>query len=154
MTASRKAMTTFGALVSICAASPGLLYVAALGTVEGRPELVEPAEFSREAIESAWVACGESLPMRLRRLDPWTASAVILSGESRNAPSGIYAASRIASSHNLRHLVGRRWWHASNAALAIWISRNWTVEQLGASLAAYGGCKPRLRKSAIRARTG
>ena len=43
----------------------------------------------------------------------------------------------VARSYNATHLDDRRmlWWHASGAALTIWLTRNWTQEQILAAAA-------------------
>jgi hypothetical protein len=46
--------------------------------------------------------------------------------------SGADAAWLVARDYNASHLKSRRsiWWHLSGAALTIWITRNWTSDQV------------------------
>jgi hypothetical protein len=46
--------------------------------------------------------------------------------------SGADAAWLVARNYNASHLKNRRsiWWHLSGAALTIWITRNWTPDQV------------------------
>jgi hypothetical protein len=52
----------------------------------------------------------------------------------------------IARNYNGSHLKNRRmiFWHLSGAALTIWVSRNWTAEQIVAAAAAITRSRPKL----------
>jgi hypothetical protein len=49
-----------------------------------------------------------------------------------NRQAGVLLAWRVASDYSLSHMKhkGMGWWHFSGAALTIWLTRNWTADQL------------------------
>jgi hypothetical protein len=55
------------------------------------------------------------------------------SPEKREARGARFLSRRrwwVARSYNTKHLEDRRWWYPSGAALAIWLTRNWTADEL------------------------
>lgn len=120
---------------------PGIVYVAGLVLVKGRPAPVEAAALDKGARAHAMRACREEAPLRMEPLNPWHVSTRFLSDDPLGWEPGEYAASRIAMKHNIGHLAGGHFrWHISNTALTVWITRNWSAEQLYATALHHGLC--------------
>jgi hypothetical protein len=135
-------LSTALALAALVAALPGFAYVAGLAKAHGRPEPASPAHYSSEAVAAAWARCDEQLPLATQQLSPWGYAGRLLFGNALRAAPGERAAWRIAATHNVRHPVGGSfWWHMSGAALTIWLTRHWSAEQIGATLARDNLCR-------------
>jgi hypothetical protein len=129
-------------IVGLLMALPGLAYVAGLAKADGRPIPADPARFSQEAIAAAWLQCRETSPVSVQATNPWGFVGKFMFGNPLRTTPGERAAWRIASTHNARRPVSSKtWWHASGAALTIWITRHWSGEQIGATLVRDGLCK-------------
>lgn len=50
---------------------PGIAYVAGLARVDGRPVPADPTHYSKEAIDTAWSQCRDSLPVSVQTINPW-----------------------------------------------------------------------------------
>jgi hypothetical protein len=136
---SPKAIAALLAVLAIVGSLPGILYVAALWQVDGRPR---PLAASSLAASEAWQDCREPLPLRVQPLNPWGETTEFLFGDLRHAPPGSRAAWAIARNYNSNHLNGDHvWWHPSGAAMTIWITRNWSADQIASTAAAGGYCR-------------
>src|SRR5688500_22910 len=85
------------------AALPGIVYVAGLALVKGRPAPVEATALDKGALAHAMRACREEAPLRMEPLNPWHVSTRFLSDDPLGREPGEYAASRIAMKHNIGH---------------------------------------------------
>ena len=66
-------------------------------------------------------------------LSPWVyARDLATSGPSSSSMAGADAAWLIARRYSAGHLKKKRmlWWHLSGAALTVWITRNWSSDQV------------------------
>lgn len=126
---------------------PGVAYLVALNRVEGRPVAADPAAYTTETIGAAWALCREPLPLSVYTLNPWQWLISFHDLDIQHRPPGERAAAFVARRHNAGNPQTRNsfWWHASNAALMIWITRHWTAEQLGATVVRDGLCQPQRR---------
>lgn len=120
-----------GALIITVIASPMALYWLGLNGVEGLP--VKPVVLvSQERQLLVWVkARGHGIPT-ITPLNPYS-YVLLLAAKSPqpNAPGNLIAwwvASEYLHEH--RRYKGMGWWHLSGAALSIWISRNWSTEEM------------------------
>lgn len=128
-------------LVALPAALPGFVYIAGLAKVHDRPVPADPGLFGQEAIAAAWRQCRETPLLAVQATNPWSIAGRFLFGDPLRTVPGERSAWRIASAHNASHPVGGSlWWHISGSALAIWITRHWSAEQIGATLARDGLC--------------
>ena len=109
--------------------TPWLVYSIGLWAAGGLPEppkTIAPADAQRE-VWGTLLGVGEP---SLDPLTPYTYLAKLENpGEER---PGLLASYTVASDHLLAHrrFEGRQWWSLSNASLVIWLSRNWTIEQI------------------------
>jgi|SRR5450755_2606826 len=113
--------------LSAAAAVPWLMYWIGLSEIDGRPTPITHA-VTAEQIDGLFKRLRISQPAKLDPISPYS---YFLQGPRPGASSRI--AWVIASSHNVRHLSDRRYWHLSGAALTIWLTRNWTPTELIAS---------------------
>ena len=110
-------------------AAPLALYWLGLYAAGGRPE--EPAAIAlRDMQLIAWKSARGTGEPSVDPLNPYTYLWVAGSPGPRKA--GTLVAWRVASRHIQKHrrYQGMGWWHLSGAALTIWLTRNWSVEQL------------------------
>ena len=115
------------------------LYWFGLSNIEGRPK--PPTEVSN--IASDIVVLQQEFrsraPIAVHVLNPWTFAAAFLTERPNDLrlDIGSDAIWVIARTYNYTHLKDR-WmsnWHLSGAALSIWLSRNWTTDEIVASAA-------------------
>jgi hypothetical protein len=109
---------------------PWVLYGLGLQAVEGRPE--PPQRIAALAVQQqVWQRAGSAGPPEAVALDPVT---YLLSASVQARPPDIVAfAWRVASDHSRDHLqrdAGPLRRHLAGAALTIWLTRHWSVEQL------------------------
>jgi hypothetical protein len=108
--------------------APWGLYGLGLHGVDGRPSL--PTPVSLETQQKVWAeARGIGTP-RVGLLNPYTYFSVA-TDKGRDRP-GYLIAWWVASEYVRDHqrYRGMGWWHLSGAALTIWLTRHWTIEQL------------------------
>jgi hypothetical protein len=134
------------AIAFVCAAGilvlgvPLGLYALGLSNIEGRPE--PPTDTNHIAADTALLqqTFRSTAPVAVHVLNPWTYTATLLTQDPKNlrANNGSSAVWLIARDYNYKHLKNRKmsYWHLSGAALAIWVSRNWTTDQIVVAAAA------------------
>ena len=115
--------------VLLVAAAPLGLYWLGLNAVESLPVPPERVGSAQEQKE-AWIKVrGQGAP-QVQKLNPYSYLYSVVSAAPQD-PSAL-AAWQVASEHLLVHrrFTGMSWWHLSGAALTIWVSRNWSSEQI------------------------
>lgn len=120
-------------LVAIVAAAPWLAYGAGLLNLDGRPEPPPRAErLSVAEQEVVRIALRKSGALVVPELSPWGwAASLVVDPEELRRP-GVAAARAAAEAWTAGHLRLRHPWmrRTSSVALTIWLTRNWTTEQI------------------------
>lgn len=115
--------------VLLVVTGPLALYWIGLGAVESLPSPPSVmATTEQQAV--AWKRVrGQGAPY-IPRLNPY--SYIMSVAEAAPQDPGVLAAWYVASGHLLDHrrYRGMFWWHLSGAALTIWVTRNWSAEQI------------------------
>lgn len=110
---------------------PLALYSLGLSGVEGRPQ--KPIRFaSAEQKTVVWNrARGEGMPF-VAADNPYSYVASVFFAEGQRTPPGKLVTWWVARDYLVKHkrYEGMSWWHLSGAALAIWLSRNWTSDDI------------------------
>lgn len=122
------------AVLALFAAAPGLIYEAALGSIDGRPQAGAAPALNAE--QRQWLRC------ELRADDrpgppitnPWAYVSLLTSDDLFENSYGDQLAGIVARNYNATHLQQARALqrHLSGAALTIWVSRHWTQDQMEA----------------------
>ncbi len=118
-------------ILALIAAGPWLLYFAGLWNISGRPAL--PAQLLPvEEAALIWDELREIGPVQVKRIGPWDYALEFAAAVPMKGIPGARAAWLVAQGWNTDHLASRRMshWHLSGAAMTIWVSRNWTTEQI------------------------
>jgi hypothetical protein len=119
------------ASVVLLLGSPVALYWLGLSAIEGRP--TKPTQIASVEQQSlVWKrAHGEGEP-RVEADNPYAYLASILSSQRQRTPPGQLVTWWVASDYLAKQEghKGMGWWHLSGAALSIWLSRNWTSEEI------------------------
>jgi hypothetical protein len=112
------------------AAFPWMLYFEGLHNIDGRPT---PSAHAFNADDAAILQryFHEPVTPIFHRLSPWSYFLAFLQPHPPEF-SGMNVVWTVARNYNQAHLKDRdaMMWHISGAALTIWISRNWTQEQI------------------------
>lgn len=120
-----------GAAAFTALAAPLALYGLGLSGVEGRPQ--KPLRLASKAQqELVWKrARGEGAP-RIETRNPYSLALRLMAAPEARTPPGELLTWWVASGYLLEHqrYRGMGWWHLSGAALSIWLSRNWTSEEI------------------------
>jgi hypothetical protein len=119
-----------GLVVLLALIGPPLLYLWGLSNVDGRPQ--RPISMATSEEQSRlWQQAGGSGRVAIQVMNPFGFFGRFL-GDSYVAPAGEAAACWIARAYLLEHRRGQSMaaWHASVAALTIWITRNWSAEEI------------------------
>jgi len=128
-------------LAVIVASMPGILYLYGLYGIDKYPDKYN-FSLDRNVTLKIWgIYQGEGDP-RLFKMNPWSyykpiycdaqASIEEQVKECRNKYPGTYAAAKLAQSYlgasnkKYKNLD----WHISAAALSVWLSRNWSIEEI------------------------
>ena len=118
-------------VLAVIGTGPWVLYAVALAKIGGRPSHAARAPPAPEDVEALWRNLRIEQPTEIRPLSPYSYIWAFVSGGPRSLEPEARIAWPIAASHNADHLADRSvWWHISGAALLIWLTRNWTMEEL------------------------
>lgn len=135
MSVGRNTLAALLALSGVAFSIPAIVYGVGLLKIEGRPVPADPRNYSTAELSAAWQRCHDRLPVSVVPLNPWGVAAGFFWGDGQMHGAGQYAAMRVARAHNDQHVSGGMfWWHLSGGALTIWVTRNWTAEQIAATL--------------------
>jgi hypothetical protein len=130
----KTAAVFLGAAALLTAGIPLCLYWFGLSNIDGRPE--PPARVNSIAADIALLReeFRSDAPVEVRYLNPWNYAARLVAENPSNfrLDNGAHAVWLIVSNYNGKNLKSRRmsYWHLSGAALTIWVSRNWTNDQI------------------------
>lgn len=117
-------------LLAAVALAPWLVYEVGMSNIIGRP--VPPRTNGASSVQAlkVWLQLKETGPIEVDRLDPYSFALGLLADAPTS--SGSRVAWFVARNHNTGNLQSNRmlWWHISGAALTIWLTRNWTADQL------------------------
>lgn len=127
------------ALIGLCVtlalavlSGPWLVYQGALLLVDGRPLPPPPPYLNHQRAEQVWRCLRQALPVKVVPASPHAiAYGFMFAGEIVKTP-GTFAVWQIAREHNRKHLWPSKFgiWHTSGAALTVWLTRNWTSDQI------------------------
>jgi hypothetical protein len=109
---------------------PWIMYGLALNQVVGRPSHASEGKPTAEAAEALWRKLRNPMPIRVEPLSPYLYLWALTYGGPSALPPGTRLAWMVAESHNANSLQDRRLWHPAGAALTIWLTRNWTTDEL------------------------
>jgi hypothetical protein len=122
-------------LAGVAFLAPWGLYALGLSNVEGRPnaQSVSPLTSEDDALLRRQLKAPQGLSVMPLSPGGYLIT-LITSGPRRTSAEegGTFAAWIVARHYNATHLKSHRmiWWHLSGAALTIWITRNWTPDQV------------------------
>ena len=116
------------AALLFAAVAPLGLYWLGLSNVEGRPVPPQPADIHSSDLDFIANLKFPHLVV-LRKLNPWNYAFL---ADAQDPAIWI-----VAGTYNVGHLKRRHtlWWHLSGASLMIWISQNWSQDQIGSAAA-------------------
>lgn len=125
------ALVLLSAIVALLLALPLGLYWLGLNGVEGLPQ--KPSQLvSKERQAIVWKrARGGGVP-RIDQMNPYSFAVSLVVKEDPKTPPDQLIAWWVASDYLLSHQrqKGMGWWHLCGAALTIWLTRNWTSEEI------------------------
>lgn len=132
-------MTTFfrkllvvisGLALTLLILAPWIAYEVALSNIVELPTPPQTSSISSANAETIWRKFKEPGPIAVEALTPHKYIFDIIT--NNQFPPGAHIAWYVARNYNFKNLKNRRvfWWHLSGAALTIWLTRNWTTEQL------------------------
>jgi len=140
--AMKKLLAVILLLAGFFAALPPAAYLAGMNNMDSRPSAPERVRYGDVEAMKVWDERKEMPPIRLRAITPWHFYPLIWCSRDNleiedfltcgDAYPGLRATAYVAKRHLDDHLKQRGliWRYLSRAALTIWISRNWTVEQV------------------------
>ena len=110
---------------------PLALYSLGLSGVDGRPQKPLQVASAEQKIAVWKRARGEGMPY-VSADDPYSYVASLFFAQGPHTPPGQLLTWWVARDYLVRHkrAQGMGWWHLSGAALAIWLSRNWTSDEI------------------------
>jgi hypothetical protein len=118
-------------VAALLLAFPLGMYWLGLSGVDGFPQ--KPLQLvPKEQQVLVWRdARGDGAP-RIEAMNPYSFAITLLVDGNLSAPPDQLIVWRVASSYLIGHQrnKGMGWWHLSGAALTIWLSRNWTSEEI------------------------
>ena len=123
------ALSSLIAIVVVLVGGPWAIYGLGLHGTVGRPEPPTALAAPERQLAVWQLAKGTAEPKPVS-LNPYNYLQLAAKpGPSRPA---LLVAWWVASDYNISHqrYPGMGWWHLSGAALTIWLSRNWSIEQL------------------------
>lgn len=129
---ARVAIIVAALLAALVAGGPWIGYAVGLGMIDGGPTLPVAEHLSPAELEFLHVTLRKSGALNVPTLSPWDYARGLLLDPDLLSSGGVAAASIVARDHNASHLKGRGkiWWRLSGAALTVWLTRNWTSDQI------------------------
>lgn len=109
---------------------PWLLYGIGLSNIEGRPTFAVNRVISEEEAQQLWQEMRETEPIQVKKLNPW--QYVLFCVQSVERIPSMSVTWSVARDYNHLHLKNRKmlYWHLSGAALSIWLTRNWSTQDI------------------------
>jgi len=133
-------------LAVIAAAIPAGAYWAGMDNAGGKPVPPDDISYTESQAQEVWANREQAFPIELRRITPWHFYHLVWCSrddahiEDYLSCGDQYPGLRAAGYVSKRFLVGHlkheglMWRYLSRTALTIWISRNWSEQQLVAEL--------------------
>jgi hypothetical protein len=122
--------------VALVLASPLALYCLGLSGIDGLPQ--KPLQLvSKEQQDLIWKRARAKGMPRIEAMNPYWFAVTLLVKKNASTPPDQLVVWWVASGYLLNHqrYQGMGWWHLSGAALTIWLSRNWTSEEILSAVA-------------------
>jgi hypothetical protein len=130
----RLAVSIVTVLVALGLLAPWGLYELGLSNIEGRPDAPPGQPISSEDDTLLRRALRAQHGISVVPLSPggYFVSLFMANSKGSAEDSGADAAWLVARNYNASHLKNSQslWWHLSGAALTIWVTRNWTPNQV------------------------
>jgi hypothetical protein len=111
-------------------AGPWPFYGIGLAKVDGRPLHTSQTVVTPEDAEALWRRLSIPQPVRLDPVSPYPYVQALVFGDQKILGPSSRIAGIIVSSCKIGHLTDHRAWHLSGAALTVWLTRNWTPNEL------------------------
>ncbi len=111
---------------------PWTLYEIGLQKIQPLPNPPHEINLTQSQSQQLWLKFGEIGPIQVERLNPYQyLFSIFFHREYENSPGG-KVAWFVARDYNLTHLNTKNMgvWHLSGAALTVWLTRNWSIDQL------------------------
>ncbi|WP_313245890.1 hypothetical protein [Stenotrophomonas rhizophila] len=148
MALARRGALSVALLLVFIGSLPGICYLLGLASIPGRPQPVDAVGWDRTACA---VPAGDQRDV----MDPWRYTiALWLPGSVQLSPVQRDAAAIAAGYLQDHPRTGMARWHLANAALTVWITRHWTVEQIVDAAGVGAPCQVRSARSARSDRSG
>ncbi|MBV8658331.1 MAG: hypothetical protein JO142_10955 [Burkholderiales bacterium] len=124
------AIGTFSLVLATIYASPWCIYRYALGKVDSMP--VAPAYRASPAeIQAVWARAHGAGEPAIHPGTPYDYIGLIFFDTEKDRQAEWNIVGRIATRYDDTHMRDKHhWWHVAGAAMAIWLTRNWTAEQI------------------------
>lgn len=119
-------------VLAVLLLGPWAIYEAGLANIVVLPTPPSTTPVSVADAKAIWSEFKEPGSMTVEPLSPYGYALALFT--DLPLPPGAHVAWFVARNHNSENLKNRRmiWWHTSGAALTIWLTRNWSTEQLTA----------------------
>lgn len=127
----RAALVLLFAVAVLVLASPFVLYRMGLHGIEGVPR--QPVQLAlREQQAMVWKNAGGEGVARIGTMNPYSVALRLVIAVGSPHPAGERVVWWVASDYLRTHQrhQGMAWWHLSGIALTIWLSRNWSNEEI------------------------
>lgn len=118
-------------MFALLLALPLVVYAWGLSGIDGRPQ--KPEQLAPLAQQNAvWKQLRGSGTPLVSRDDPYSYVGSLFFSQPEHTSASRRVCWWVARDYLLTHRrhEGMGWWHLSGAALAIWLSRNWTSEEI------------------------
>lgn len=133
-TTIRLILSALIAVAGLAWLAPWALYELALANIDGRPSAPELPQIRPEDEVFLRDHLKAQRGFSLVRLSPVTYLFTLATPDPEGSAEegGAVATWMVARNYNSTHLRNKKmlWWHLSGAALTIWLTRNWTLEQI------------------------
>jgi hypothetical protein len=136
---------SLGAAALLAFSVPLGLYGLGLSNIDGRP--TPPIQTNDLAADTALLqrTLRSEAPVEAQVLNPWTFVGELRYAKGSTLDNGSRAVWIVVGHYDASHLKNHAmmWWHLSGAALMIWVTRNWTTEEIVTAAAAIVRMQPK-----------
>ena len=129
----KRCLIVLAVIVTVLLSGPWVIYELALLQIEGRPKPPKHKVISAEKAHRLWFCLGQKQSIFVqRRSPPYLIYGLLVGGLPATRTSGDFVVWQIAKNHNIKRSNSRRHGdrHLAGAGLTIWLTRNWTSDQI------------------------
>ena len=128
----KKFLIIFTVIATFVYFAPWVLYRVGLSNLSGRPSKPKIEKLDEAKSQKIWKLLNENGPVEFESLTPWHYAFQFIGLQKEKMSPGERTAYFVARAYASNNLKNRKmiYWHLSSTSLTIWLTRNWSGDQI------------------------